>query len=153
MGLRGPKRQPKHCPVCGTTDITAFGPNAARADGLQSDCRQCHKTRMHDKLTIRLWFYGLSKEQFQQKWDEQHGLCGICGLPLGSVFAIDHDHRCCPRAKRKTCGRCVRGIVHPKCNNLLGQADDDVGLMQKAIEYINQWKNKTFPSIIRSNLS
>lgn len=40
---RGPKRKSKRCPVCGTIDISAFGSNAARYDGLQAQCRVCSR--------------------------------------------------------------------------------------------------------------
>jgi hypothetical protein len=51
------------------------------------------------------------------------GICVICREPADMLveMVVDHDHSCC--ASRFTCGNCIRGILHPRCNVFLGQAE------------------------------
>lgn len=54
----------------------------------------------------------------EQKWqDAVDGKisCEFCGLPFNNETPNqDHDHACCPG--KNSCGKCLRGIVHPICN-------------------------------------
>jgi hypothetical protein len=52
------------------------------------------------------------------------------------VLQIDHDHACCPGAK--SCGKCVRGVLCPRCNRALGMLDDDPIRIEKAAEYLRK---------------
>lgn len=54
--------------------------------------------------------------------------CSICGK-TSDKLQIDHAHSCCyveyPRDRsRKTCGKCVRGVVCAGCNIKLGVLDN-----------------------------
>lgn len=66
------------------------------------------------------------------------GQCGICGGgPDGSGhFHVDHDHKCCPG--QRSCGKCVRGALCSRCNWLLGNAGDEIAVLEKAIEYLKR---------------
>jgi hypothetical protein len=79
---------------------------------------------------------------------EQNGLCLLCNKPLALLvttrtlgFAdapvIDHDHRCC--SGRKSCGKCIRGILHRKCNAGLGLFRDDPVALRLAAEYLETY--------------
>lgn len=131
-----PKGQ-KRCPRCGETDLAQFSRNAGRYDGLQWACKKCmtalnQTDRAH--LYRRLEHYNLSVDQFDEMWAEQAGKCALCGEPLRGKFVIDHNRFCC--AGQVSCGECVRGIIHPKCNNLLGQAGDSIVRLEQGILYL-----------------
>lgn len=79
--------------------------------------------------------YGLSEEMFLRMLAQQRGLCAVCRLELGDDIAVDHDHRCCP-GRQKTCGECVRGLLHKNCNAGLGMLGDDVRILVQATEYL-----------------
>jgi|JI10StandDraft_1071094.scaffolds.fasta_scaffold22167_6 hypothetical protein len=82
--------------------------------------------------------YGVTLEWFERKLEEQGGRCACCGTvdaggPSG-VFHIDHDHSCCPG--KRSCGKCLRGLLCNRCNWLLGHAKDDVATLRAAIDYL-----------------
>ena len=84
---------------------------------------------------------------FESLWIEQRGLCAICNEPmlpngngLDSV-AVEHDRSCCPTDKF-SCGQCVRGWVHKRCNLVIGHARDSVILLRKAIAYLDSNKGR-----------
>jgi hypothetical protein len=86
--------------------------------------------------------YDLTPEQFEAKIKAQDGKCGICLNDLDfdkhNGVCIDHDHSCC--SGETTCGRCVRAILCDACNKLLGNAREDVTILENAIHYIELWK-------------
>lgn len=57
---------------------------------------------------------GITQEEFDALLASQNGICaGGCGRPATD---LDHDHACCPG--RRSCGKCVRGILCTTCNLL-----------------------------------
>lgn len=73
------------------------------------------------------WRYGLPPGGWDVLFAAQLGNCYLCLEPMSdpgqSRLATDHDHNCCPGAP--SCGRCIRGIAHGRCNQLIGMAYDD----------------------------
>jgi hypothetical protein len=157
----------KVCPQCGgePQPATAFYRNLGSSDGLSSECRKCrlarHKARnlvpeVRERAIerglewqerhqdhIRQWrAWELHKVDFNAMWSVQGGLCALCRepmLPRGNVAdsaVVDHDHRCC--ATRGSCGKCVRGLIHSRCNHLLGKARDRIDLLKAAIAYLEK---------------
>lgn len=53
---------------------------------------------------------------------------------------VDHDRNCCPGYK--SCGKCIRGLIHSKCNRVIGIAMDDIELLKSAIAYLEKWQNR-----------
>jgi len=82
--------------------------------------------------------YGID---FDEKWEAQQGLCAACGEPLkrgGQEFdsvCVDHDRACCPR--KRSCGKCFRGLIHKACNHVLGYAQDDLHTLECAAKHLS----------------
>ena len=51
-----------------------------------------------------------------------------------AALSVDHDHSCC--ASNVSCGRCVRSLLCPDCNRIVGAFKDDVERMRLAIAYV-----------------
>ena len=131
--------QEKTCTKCGIPkDLSEFhlearntGPVGA---GRYSWCKLC--VQEHKSTPDRL---NRTKYQidFNAMWAKQEGLCAVCGglmLPKGKELTsvtVDHDHNCCP--PNKSCGRCVRGLIHQRCNMVLGYSGDDQKLLEAAV--------------------
>lgn len=79
------------------------------------------------KASSRAWWlsqYGLSPAEFAALAEQQGDKCAICGdeVPLH----VDHDHET----------GVVRGLLCTRCNPGLGFFRDDVGLLRRAIRYL-----------------
>lgn len=75
--------------------------------------------------------YGVSKEQYDEMFNSQNGLCAICLKPeLNRHLSVDHDH-----LTNK-----VRGLLCRKCNFILGFAADDLLILQSAMKYLRTYK-------------
>ena len=75
-------------------------------------------------LKYRLSRYGLTQENFDRLLEEQDHACAMCHTAFddGQPMFIDHDHACCPDEKR-SCGKCVRGLLCLSCNTALGHIE------------------------------
>lgn len=118
----------KRCPKCGETDISKFGLNKHHYDGFQNYCRDCaSKLRRLSKLYVK---YNLTEEGYKEELNKQGGLCALCkkspGGEYGGILVVDHNH---DTGKR-------RGLIHHRCNLLLGQAGDSVVLLELAADYL-----------------
>jgi hypothetical protein len=68
---------------------------------------------------------GITEAEFNQMLEAQGYACKLCRLPFeeGQRICADHDHDCCeaqPNATAKTCGKCIRGLLHTRCNSAVG---------------------------------
>lgn len=150
MGKRGPKpSQVKRCPKCGEENLSKFGKNIAQRDGLQTYCKDC-QSKMGRKASRAYHLrnkYGLTLDTYVALFEKQGGKCAICrrepapGYPL----SIDHDHSCCPG--KKTCGKCIRGLLCVICNSFLGRCGDDIAVFEAAIAYVLQRNSTTKPFV------
>ncbi len=73
------------------------------------------------RLTHKLKRYHLTQPEFARLMEVQGYSCGMCHEQFGEgqpIF-IDHDHACCPDEKR-SCGKCIRGLLCLSCNTALG---------------------------------
>jgi len=75
--------------------------------------------------------YGISRDEFLKIWEIQKELCALCLRPISGKIHVDHCHKT---------GK-FRGLVHHKCNTLLGMADDDLVVLKRAVEYIERFED------------
>lgn len=94
-------------------------------------CVKC-QTRMkkHSSLMAK---YKLSINQWESILESQNGRCAICN-EISERLCVDHNHSCCP--SRKTCGKCIRGILCDTCNRALGLMKDNPEIFLSAHKYL-----------------
>ena len=84
--------------------------------------------------------YGMSVAEYDALLAAQGGRCAVCEAPVADAadrrLHVDHDHACCPG--KKSCGKCVRGLLCKACNHGLGHFADDPERLRKAIEYLSR---------------
>lgn len=78
--------------------------------------------------------YGLSMEDKENLLKKQKNNCAICEKPFSKKEKnyIDHCHKS---------GK-VRGIVHGRCNILLGFSKENIETLKMVIQYIKKHQNK-----------
>ncbi len=76
--------------------------------------------------------YGISQAEFEARLAGQGNACAICGKSFDGVnirdIHIDHDHS---RGEKF-----VRGILCGPCNRMIGMCEDNVNILQEAIDYL-----------------
>jgi Autographiviridae endonuclease VII len=97
----------------------------ARADAF----RESGKKRISDRKSHLKRKYGLTLEQYDEMHAAQDGVCAICRQPRPEdrSLHVDHDH---------DTGE-IRGLLCFKCNNALGDFNDDHDLFQRAADYLD----------------
>lgn len=87
--------------------------------------------------------YKLTPDDYDVLLARQGGGCAICGAAPSDKerLHVDHDHACCP-ARKRSCGRCVRGLLCNACNHMLGNANDDTDRLRRAIGYLEAWQQR-----------
>ncbi len=73
--------------------------------------------------------YGISLDEYNIMFDKQNGKCHICNThqdDLHKKLVVDHDH----------CTGNIRGLLCDKCNRGLGHFNDDIEMLQRAIDYL-----------------
>lgn len=98
--------------------------SGATRDGLSTNCNLCD----------RLYRYRITAHDYRQMLAAQGGTCAICDR-VPAEFCIDHDHGCCPERKR-SCGKCIRGLLCPDCNGALGLMADAPERLRRAASYL-----------------
>lgn len=78
------------------------------------------------------WAWGITPEEFQDLVAAQGGKCANPACER-SAEDLDHDHSCC--IGKKTCGRCIRGVLCKRCNYKLGLLERDLDLIQGLLSY------------------
>lgn len=119
-------------------------------DGYSNLCKICNSKRVQQhaknnpemfKKRIRKYAikkYGIEYSDYLEIIKKQGNRCAICKISFEDIKKqphIDHDHSCCSK-NAQSCGKCVRGVLCNKCNSILGLANDDIMLLEKAMEYL-----------------
>ena len=73
--------------------------------------------------------YGITLEDYDKMFKLQKGRCAICGEKYGRTLHVDHNHRTYK----------VRGLLCQKCNMAIGLMQDNVKMLRKAIEYLEEF--------------
>jgi hypothetical protein len=103
-------------------------------------CKRCYMAAYNkSEARWRVYYlnrYGLTLERYKAMLMAQQNRCKACGDDFAERPCVDHDHKCCPGTK--SCGKCIRALLCCRCNLLLGNAGDDVQLLQKSIAYLQR---------------
>lgn len=155
----------KLCTLCKLTKpLDAFNKSANSATGRHSWCRECHRqvardrwadpqTRAHMQEGLRAWReanpearrlitlrhtlkkHGLTLAAYEELVAKAGGVCQICRQPDPNHRLVpDHDHRCCPG--KRSCGKCLRGVLCSQCNRSMGGFKDSADLLRAAAAYL-----------------
>lgn len=102
-------------------------------------CYECQRLSQVERT------YGITRTQYLEMFEAQDGKCTVCRNPewrkhpkTGRLYAlsVDHDHTCCPG--KKSCGKCVRGLLCDRCNNMLGHVEAE-GVWMGLVNYLSKW--------------
>ena len=77
--------------------------------------------------------YGITEDDYLEMCEQQNHKCKICGTDseeLNRSLAVDHCHNT----------GVVRGLLCQKCNIGIGHFNDDIQLLAKAIQYLQETK-------------
>lgn len=80
--------------------------------------------------------YKMTSRDYMKMLTKQGGVCLGCAYPPaeGQRLHVDHDRSCCP--DQRTCGKCVRGLVHLECNIAEGLFKDNPERLLKLAQYM-----------------
>jgi hypothetical protein len=133
----------KTCKKCGEPkSISEFHRDKSSKDGRSGRCKVCKNTWARDyknnteegrKLARERHLkdkYNLSLAGYDYIWDQQGGVCRICGGTNkdGRRLSVDHDH---------TTNK-IRGLLCDPCNRGIGLLGDDPSTLRKAADYIER---------------
>jgi hypothetical protein len=97
------------------------------------------RTSEYGKKCIRNNFlkrlYGITPEDYTRMFTEQNGCCAICNKnqkKLSKRLAVDHDHET----------NQIRELLCGACNAAIGIFEDNIELLQAAIQYLLKHKKE-----------
>jgi len=116
------KNKCKTCQSAYQKEYRDADPDAMK-DRWKKASKKYYDTDRRRNRTLRQ--YGLDETDYNNLYDQQLGLCKICGKDL--TLVVDHDH---------ATGE-VRGLLCNSCNVGLGCFEDKIANLMKAIEYLS----------------
>ena len=102
--------------------------NPERAKATQKRLRSKPEWKRRDRNRYLVKTYGITVEEYDELLATQGGVCAICRRPPREDISLhlDHDHATGER----------RGLLCFKCNNALGDFDDDAERLLRAYVYL-----------------
>jgi hypothetical protein len=91
--------------------------------------KEYYETKKKDLLLMKN--FKMTPEDYNKMFEDQFGCCKICGIHqvnLKSTLCVDHCH---------TTGK-IRGLLCHQCNLFIGNAKDDINILENAIKYLNE---------------
>jgi hypothetical protein len=105
----------------------------SRAASKRWRLKNLERVKISSKNNFLRKLYGLTLQQFNHMLIQQGYLCAICSAALGKGPRDTHVDHCHATGK-------VRSILCNNCNNMLGRARDDSGILRKGAEYLDRWR-------------
>jgi hypothetical protein len=104
--------------------------NKERYEQRQREYVQSGKKSVASRKSYLKRTYGITVEQYDTLLAAQSGLCAICGSAGRDDISlhVDHDHAT----------GAIRGLLCFRCNNALGDFDDDSARFYAAAEYLDR---------------
>ena len=128
----------KTCKGCGETKLNEDFYTKDKKGRRESICKVCKRKYEKEKYNPHTSSdrhlkrkYGISVLDRQKMWEEQGGVCKICGQPgdgRWKQLCVDHDH---------STGK-VRDLLCRRCNTVLGEVYDDPVILNKMSDYLKQ---------------
>lgn len=128
------------CTTCQSElPLSEFHRDKRTANGHHRVCRTCVKDV---RIAIA---YGIDAATYRRLLEEQQHACRICGKretathQSGTLrrLSVDHDHKCCPG--KKSCGKCVRGLLCARCNSAIGLVNEDLAVIDRMASYLRSF--------------
>lgn len=126
----------RKCSVCKVKKpYSEFHKDKSRLHGIMYICKVCQNDGLMNyysknpdkRKSIKLkQKYGITLEDFKAMVKAQKGRCKICGLK--TKLNVDHNH---------DTGK-VRGLLCHKCNTGIGLLNDDLEILEQAVEYLKE---------------
>jgi len=105
-----------------------------------SYCRECRRVKAKEYYKnnpakfneYNLKKYGLTIETFKKLFEEQNGMCAICEIIFDEKNSpcIDHSHK----------NNIIRGLLCQRCNLMIGYARDNIVILKKSIQYLENYE-------------
>ncbi len=123
---------------------TEYYKNERTLGGYVNTCKKCQRARV--KRWKQLNPERVRKHRFKKNLNvnivippgtydilltKQNGKCAICGVHtdfINKSLSLDHDHKT----------NKLRGLLCGKCNFVIGNANDNVQVLEQAIEYLKR---------------
>jgi len=127
----------KQCSECGEIKIlenfsilmTGFLARASKCKICAAKIKTENRTYENNKSAALKKLYKINLEDYNRMYEEQHGLCNICG-DYREVLQVDHCHNT----------DIIRGLLCNRCNFMLGNAKDNIEILEAAIRYLKDVK-------------
>ena len=108
---------------------------------MKNFCKLPQTKELHFKYRLK-YTHHIGVDDYNKLFNKQHGKCAICSklMSINKRLHIDHDHKCCPG--KRSCGKCIRGLLCNRCNFILGLCDESTLVLKEAIRYIEKHRRK-----------